>query len=85
MRRQETVLAAAVVCDRCGVTIREGESAIVEFDEKTGKCRFMHKACPGQEEKKTPVPRPRSPRGLVRGAVRARSTKNTNSKRKVRK
>ena len=46
MKRQVTVLSAAVVCDRCGETIRAGERAIVEFDEKSGKCRFLHETCP---------------------------------------
>ena len=81
MRRQVTVLSAAVVCDRCGETIRAGERAIVEFDEKTGRCRFFHEKCPGAESLSR-IPRPRSPRVSVRGAVRARFTKNT--KRKVR-
>ena len=81
MRRQVTVLSAAVVCDRCGETIRAGERAIVEFDEKTGRCRFFHEKCPGAESPSR-IPRPRSPRVSVRGAVRARLTKNT--KRKVR-
>lgn len=81
MKRQATVLSAAVVCDRCGETIRAGARAIVEFDEKSGKCRFLHEACPDQKEA-AKVPRPRSPRVSVRGAARARSTKNT--KRKVR-
>ena len=81
MKRQVTVLSAAVVCDRCGETIRAGERAIVEFDEKTGRCRFFHEKCPGAESPSS-IPRPRSPRVSVRGAVRARTTKNT--KRKVR-
>ena len=81
MKRQVTVLSAAVVCDRCGKTIRAGERAIVEFDEKSGKCRFLHETCPDQAET-AKAPRPRSPRVSVRGAVRARSAKNT--KRKVR-
>ena len=81
MKRQVTVLSAAVVCDRCGETIRAGERAIVEFDEKTGRCRFFHEKCPGAESPSR-IPRPRSPRVSVRGAVRARSAKNT--KRKVR-
>ena len=81
MKRQVTVLSAAVVCDRCGETIRAGERAIVEFDEKSGKCRFLHEKCPGAESPSR-IPRPRSPRVSVRGAVRARLTKNT--KRKVR-
>ena len=81
MKRQATVLSAAVVCDRCAETIRAGERAIVEFDEKSGKCRFLHETCPDQTEA-AKVPRPRSPRVSVRGAVRARSAKNT--KRKVR-
>ena len=81
MKRQVTVLSAAVVCARCGETIRAGERAIVEFDEKSGKCRFLHETCPDQAET-AKAPRPRSPRVSVRGAVRARSAKNT--KRKVR-
>ena len=81
MKRQATVLSAAVVCDRCGETIRAGERAIVEFDEKTGRCRFFHEKCPGAESPSR-IPHPRSPRVSVRGAVRARSEKNT--KRKVR-
>ena len=81
MKRQVTVRSAAVVCDRCGETIRAGERAIVEFDEKSGKCRFLHETCPDQAET-AKAPRPRSPRVSVRGAVRARSAKNT--KRKVR-
>ena len=81
MKQQVTVLSAAVVCDRCADTIRAGERAIVEFDEKSGKCRFLHETCTDQAET-AKVPRPRSPRVSVRGAVRARSTKNT--KRKVR-
>ena len=32
MKRRKLTLEAAVVCDRCGETIRAGEAAIVEFD-----------------------------------------------------
>ena len=82
MKRRKLTLEAAVVCDRCGETIRAGETAIVEFDEKTGSCRFMHVTCPA-EHAASPVlrPAPRTPRCLVRGAGRVRSTHNN---RKVR-
>ncbi len=89
MKRQRVTLTAAVVCDRCGETIKAGETAIVTFDEKTGECRFTHEACPAAENAAVKVPRPIRPRTLVRGAVRARTVNrrkgNTNNKaRKVR-
>ena len=80
-KRQVTVLSAAVVCDACGVTIKAGEKAIVEFDEKTCACRFTHTICP-EDREKIDSPRPSNPRNLVRGAVRARTVKDT--KRKAR-
>ena len=82
MTKQKTVLAAPVVCDRCGETIRAGETAIVTYDEKTGECKFEHETCPGQHtEYLNRRPSPRNPRNLVRAAVRTNSNHNN---RKVR-
>ena len=82
MKRRELILEVAVVCDRCGETIRAGEAAIVEFDEKTGSCRFTHETCPAEHAaSRVRRPDPRTPRSLVRGAGRVRSTHNN---RKVR-
>ena len=75
MKRRKLTLEAAVVCDRCGETIRAGEAAIVEFDEKTGSCRFTHETCPAEHAaSRVRRPDPRTPRSLVRGAGRVRST-----------
>ena len=82
MTKRKVILEAAVVCDRCGETIREGETATVEFDEKTGACRFVHERCPDEHsEYLARRPGPRTPRTLVRGAVRKSSNHNN---RKVR-
>lgn len=82
MKRRKLTLEAAVVCDRCGETIRAGEAAIVEFDEKTGSCRFTHETCPAERAaSRVRRPDPRTPRSLVRGVGRVRSTHNN---RKVR-
>lgn len=84
MKRRKFILEAAVVCDRCGETIRAGETAIVEFDEKTGTCRFTHETCPAEHAAsrvRRPARSPFTPHSLVRGAGRVRSTHNN---RKVR-
>lgn len=87
MKRQRVILTAAVVCDRCGDTIKAGAEAVVTFDEKTGECKFMHAECPNEDE--TKVPRPTPPKPRVRGAVRVRTSnrrkgKSNNNSRKVR-
>ena len=82
MTKKTTRLAAPVVCDRCGETIRAGELAVIRFDEKTGECKFEHKVCPGRHtEYLARRPDPRNPRTLVHAARRGASE---NSNRKVR-
>ena len=72
MKEQRVILTAAVVCDRCGETIKAGEEAVVTFDEKTGECKFTHAECPNEDEAK--VRRPTPPKPRVRGAVRVRTS-----------
>jgi hypothetical protein len=82
MTRRKIVLAAPVVCDRCGETIQAGEEAYVTYNEKTGACKFEHVKCPGQHtEFLNRRPSPRNPRNLVRAAGRTNSNHNN---RKVR-
>ena len=37
----------AVRCERCGQSIRPGETAILQTDEEAGLACFVHKRCPG--------------------------------------
>jgi ribosomal protein L32 len=82
MTRKEAALAAPVVCDRCGETIRAGVVAVIRYDEKSGECKFEHKLCPGlHREFLARRPDPRTPRKPVHAACRGASE---NSNRKVR-